>query len=164
MCQHLDKCKFHKQTNRHLALYAFVWLCMYMYDYIWLCMPIAYVWLCLTMFDYVWLCMTMYDYVSLFHTESISQHLHHFKPIKNVWKKISYFPWREPFPKTGQKYLKGVNSIQQGSFTFAKQKGTLAFTFIPQLQKKTQTRRMPWEKFLWKLRIMRKTSLKIFLS
>ena len=49
----------------------------------------------------------------------------------------------EPFPKTGPKYLKGVYSIQQGSLTFAKQKVTLAFTFIPQLQKKTQTRRMP---------------------
>ena len=49
----------------------------------------------------------------------------------------------EPFSNNGQKYLKGVYSIQQGAFTFAKQKGTLAFTFIPQLQKKTQTRRMP---------------------
>ena len=55
-----------KQTDRHLALYAFVWLCMNMYDYVWLCMTMYdYVWLCMPMYDYVWLCMTMYEYVWL---------------------------------------------------------------------------------------------------
>ena len=48
MRQHLNKSKIHRQTNRqthrHLALNAFVCLCM-------------------TLYDYVCLCMTMYDYV-----------------------------------------------------------------------------------------------------
>ena len=50
------------QTHRHLALYAFVWLCMTMYDYVWLCM-ILYnnVLQCIAMYDNIWLCMTMYD-------------------------------------------------------------------------------------------------------
>ena len=42
--QHLNSCKIHrhtnKQTNWHLALYDFVWLCMSMYDYVWLCIKI----------------------------------------------------------------------------------------------------------------------------
>ena len=29
-----------------------------------------------------------------YHTESILQHVHHFKPIKFFWKKINYFPQR----------------------------------------------------------------------
>ena len=29
-----------------------------------------------------------------YHTESISQHVHHFKPIKKLGKKINYFPRR----------------------------------------------------------------------
>ena len=29
-----------------------------------------------------------------YHTESISQHVHHFKPIQKFWKKINYFPRR----------------------------------------------------------------------
>ena len=30
-----------------------------------------------------------------YHTESISQHVHHFKPIKKFGKKINYFPFAE---------------------------------------------------------------------
>ena len=29
-----------------------------------------------------------------YHTESTSQHVHHFKPIEFFWKKINYFPRR----------------------------------------------------------------------
>ena len=63
-----------RQTDRHLALYAFVWLCMNMYGYVWLCMPMYdYVCLGMTMYDYVWLCLTMYDYVG-----------------DNLWLKITF--------------------------------------------------------------------------
>ena len=55
MRQHLNKSKFHKQTDRQ-ALFDFVCLCMPMYDY---------VRLCLNMYDYVYrhVTMTMYDYM-----------------------------------------------------------------------------------------------------
>ena len=55
-----------RQTDRHLALFDCVWLCMVLYGFAWLCMTMYdYVWLCMTMYDNVWLCMTMYDYVWL---------------------------------------------------------------------------------------------------
>ena len=60
MCQNFNMCQIHIQTNIqtnwHLALFDFVWLCMSIYDYVWLCM---------TKYDFVWLCMTMCEHVWL---------------------------------------------------------------------------------------------------
>ena len=55
-----------RQTNRHLAFYDFVWLCMTIFEYAWLCTTMyQYVWQCMTMYVYVWLFMSLYDYVWL---------------------------------------------------------------------------------------------------
>ena len=64
MRQHLNKCKFHRQTD--LQTLSFVWLCMTVYDYVWLCMTMYdYVWLCMTIYVFVWLCLTVYGNVWL---------------------------------------------------------------------------------------------------
>ena len=40
-----------------------------------------------------------------YHTESISQHVHHFKPIKKIWKKNNYFPRSTPFAENSVKII-----------------------------------------------------------